>query len=231
MKKDQLVQLLEEQLRTVKAERQSGGRDPALHAARVALKDFQSRRLGATHADLMARPDTHAAVMFFLQDLYGSHDLSQRDTDLARIVPTMQRVLPFDALKTITDAIVLDALAERLDTAMAMALGPVFGADDYVRAYRGTARADRERQLELVRMLGDSLSELVRIPMLWGTLVLMRGPAKVAGLASLQQFLERGFSAFKKMRTPREFVATITRRESAILVNSYAGRADPFDVA
>ncbi|SFU80624.1 FFLEELY motif protein [Pseudoduganella namucuonensis] len=231
MKKKSNPSPLEQRLREARLERQADGGDPALRAARLALKTFQSRRLAATHADLLDDRDSHAAVMFFLDELYGTHDLSQRDTDLERIAPTMQKVLPADALQTITEAMRLDALAERLDTAMARLLGPAFGEADYIEAYReAMERADRERQLDLVQALGDSLSELVRVPMLHGTLVLMRRPARLAGLGNLQQFLERGFSAFKRMRKPREFVDTIVRRERAILERLYARHPAPFEL-
>lgn len=231
MKKDELVQTLEQQLRTVQSERQDAKADPALLAARTALKQFQSQRLATTHADLLAAPDSHAAAVFFFEELYGAHDLSQRDADLGRIVPTMQRVLPVNALQTITEAIVLDALSEQLDTAMARRLGVAFGAADYVAAYRAvTTRAQRERQLELVHALGSSLCELVRVPFLSTTLSVMRGPARLAGLGDLQQFLERGFSAFKRMKQSHQFVATIIRRERLVLEHICAGRDDPFDV-
>jgi len=222
---------LEQQLRAARLERQAAGRDPALASARLALKTYQAARLARTHADLLAAPDTRDAALFFLEELYGTHDLSQRDTDLERIAPTMQRVLPADALQTITEAMRLDALAERLDTAMARLLGPQFTESDYLQAYRSAlAPDDRARQLVLVQALGDSLSQLVRVPMLNTTLKLMRGPAKLAGLGSLQQFLERGFSSFKRMKQPRAFVAAVAGREQAIMERIYAGHAAPFEL-
>ena len=231
MKNEPITTPLEQQLRAARLERQAAGRDPALQSARLALKTFQAARLAGTHADLLAAPDTGQAAEFFLEELYGTHDLSQRDTDLERIAPTMQRVLPADALQTITEAMQLDALAERLDTAMARLLGPQFSEAAYIEAYRqALTRADRERQLDLVQALGDSLSQLVRVPMLSGTLMLMRGPARLAGLGSLQQFLERGFSAFKRMKRPRDFVAAVTGRERAIMQRLYGGHAAPFDI-
>ena len=81
-----------------------------------------------------------------------------------------------------------------------------------------------------MQALGDSLSKLVRVPMLSATLALMRGPARMAGLGSLQQFLERGFSAFKRMKKPGDFVAAISSRERAIMDRIYGGHAAPFDL-
>ena len=229
MSKEEIVKTLEQQLRAVKAERQAAGRDPALLAARTALKAYQSARLKMTHADLLAAPETHDAALFFLNELYGSADLSQRDADLERIIPTMQRVLPLHPLQTITQAILLDALSERLDTAMALLLGGEFDEQAYGAAYRNAGvRALRDSQLTLVQALGDSLCELVRIPFLSVMLGVMRGPARLAGLGQLQQFLEHGFGTFKRLNQPAQFVHAIVKRERAILERLYAGHAEPF---
>ena len=231
MKKENLAQKLEQQLRLVAAERQAAKRDPALLSARIALKRFQSARLTATHADLLANPNTRDAAQFFLEELYGSHDLSQRDVDLERIIPTLQKMLSYESLHTITEAIVLDALSERLDTAMARVLGADFTEGMYIAAYRtATTREERDQQLQLVQQLGDSLCELVTIPLLAVTLSIMKAPARLAGLAELHKFLDRGFTTFKKMKKPAQFIDTIVGRERQVMEKIYDGRMDPFDV-
>jgi len=231
MKKEHLVQKLAQQLKLVAFERQAAKREPALLAARVALKRYQSARLGETHADLLANPNTSDAARFFLEELYGAHDLSQRDVDLERIIPTLQKMLSYESLHTITEAIVLDAMSERLDSAMARVLGTDFSDGMYVAAYRtATTRDERTRQLDLVQELGDSLCQLVKIPLLSMTLTIMKGPALLAGLGDLHQFLDTGFTTFKKMRDPANFVATIVGRERQVMEKIYDGRKDPFDV-
>lgn len=231
MEKQELVKRLEQQLAMVAAERSAARREPALLAARTALKRYQSGRLAETHADLLANPNTHGAAEFFLEELYGAHDLSQRDVDLERIIPTLGKMLNYESLHAITEAIVLDALSERLDTAMARKLGERFSADDYIQAYRAAGtRAERERQLALVQELGDSLCLLVKVPLLSFTLSLMKGPAMLAGLGDLHDFLDTGFATFKRLKQPSAFVSTIVGRERKVLANIYAGKADPFDV-
>ena len=219
MNKDELGSRLHAQLRLVKEERAHAQR---IGAARKELKRYQAARLAATHADLLAQADTHAAALFFLEELYGPVDLTQRDADLARIVPAMERLLPLQALHAITEAVALDALSERLDGAMAQQLGEQFGERDYAEAYRRTSADDRARQLDQVQALGMALCDLVRIPMLSMTLKMMRAPARVAGLGELQQFLERGFESFKKMRDARRFVETIVERERALMQAMYS---------
>ena len=229
MKKRDIVVALRRNLQAVTAHRQSARVDATMRAAIGAVKAFQSQRMALTHGDLLASPATHKAAQFFLDDLYGEGDLTQRDADIGRIVPMMERLLPAAALQTVSEAIELDALSERLDGAMAARLGQTFSQQDYCDTYRDvTRRADREHQLVHVRSLGTSLCELVRFPLIGSTLMMMRGPAKLAHLSELHSFLERGFAAFKGMPHPEDFVATILARETDILENLYVGRAHPF---
>jgi hypothetical protein len=59
-------------------------------------------------------------------------------------------------------------------------------------------------------------------------LVLMRRPARLAGLSVLHDFLERGFVAFRKMHGATEFLATIDRRERELMEVIFAGATAPF---
>lgn len=231
MHKQELVSALRRELEGLAQRRRDALRDPASRAARLALQQFQSARMSATHADLLAAPESAAAAGFFLNDLYGAKNVTQRDADVERILPTMERMLPLPALAAIVQAIELDALSESLDAAMAARLGPHFEVDRYVIAYRETAsRGVREQQVQYVEAIGSALCSLVRVPLLGATLVMMRGPAKLARLAELQNFLERGFTAFRRMQRPREFVATVAARERRIMEQLYAASAAPFDL-
>jgi hypothetical protein len=64
--------------------------------------------------------------------------------------------------------------------------------------------------------------------MLLTTLKLMRGPARLAGLSGLQQFLEQGFMHCKEMRGVDEFLGTIVRRETRAMERLFAGVENPF---
>ena len=231
MDKTKLICRLREQLAQAKEQRLLAKTNPATLASCMALKHFQSARLAITHADLVDDPNTREAALFFLEELYGARDLTQRDSDVERIIPTLEKVMPYHTLETITDAITLDALSETMDSIMAKHLGEHFDAADYAAVYREFTRAsERERQIQLVQALGNSLCHLVRIPFLAMTLAMMRGPAKMAKLSNLQNFLERGFTTFKAMKNPQAFVKAITERELQISANIYAGDANPFDI-
>lgn len=209
--------------------------DAATRARRDELRAFQARRLAFTHADLLESPRYRTAARFFLDQLYGVKDFSQRDAELARVIPTLTRFLPEAALETIADAVELDALSERLDLATAKALvadpairGRPVDDDAYARAFRAAgSRSDRERQVELVEHIGRALDRLVRHPLLGGLLGAMEGPARLAGLAAMHEFLASGFRAFKAMKGADVFLRTVIDRERTLMGRIWADEPDP----
>lgn len=229
MKKQDIVTRLRRDLQAAAVERLVAAKDPEAASARAALRRFQSARMAQTHADLLADAHTRAAAHFFLDDLYGTHDFTQRDADIERIIPMMEKLLPVSALETIAEAIELDALSEILDRAMATRLGTRLSEQSYAEAYRNAGtRRDRQKQIDHIRSVGDALCDLVRIPLIGATVVMMRAPARLAGLEELHDFLDRGFQAFKQMQRPKDFVDTIVQRETAIMERLYAGASEPF---
>ncbi len=219
---------LAEAARAVAALRASIAADPGERARLHAVKQWQAHRLARTHHDLLSEPRHGMAARFFLDDLYGAKDFSQRDAELARIVPLMSALLPGAALATVADAVEMDALSERLDLDLARRLraGKAAAIDEaaYAEAYRaGGSRAERERQLALIGSIGRSLDRLVRHPMLGRLLHAMAAPARLAGLSNMQDFLSRGFDAFRAIGGASDFLGRIERRERAILEALYAG--------
>jgi hypothetical protein len=218
---------LEAHLRALKALRGAGcARPPRL----AELKSWQAQRLARTYADLASQPRYRAATAFFLEDLYGPKDFSARDEELLRIVPVMQKILPRHAVETATLAIELEALTEALDHALAKALpaGPIDEAR-YAEAYRtSSTREERVRQVRLVDAVGRRLDALVRKPLIGATLKVMRSPAHLAGLGDLQDFLEKGYEAFRGMRGCGEFLEVLESRELAILNRLFSGASRPF---
>ena len=201
-------------------------------ADRNRLREWQSLRLARTHRDLLDSPRYGPAARFFLDDLYGPKDFSRRDDEVERIVPLMTRPMPPSALRTIAMAVGLDALSEELDSAMIVALreaGCMRQIDDqaYAGAYRAcNNRPQREAQIRRVGEIGSALAGLTRMPLLASMLRMMRGPAHVAGLAELHEFLDRGFAAFKHMGAADEFLRTVRDREIALMVAWLAAPPD-----
>lgn len=205
-------------LQAVAEHRSQRAADPPLAARVRAVKLYQHRRFERSYADLLADTRYAGAAGFFLDDLYGPQDYSERDTQFARIVPGLARLFPTALLATVADLSALHALSENFDTAMGRALvGDDVTAPTYLRAWQATGdRAGRERQIDLMLAVGRALDGYTRNPLLRNSLRLMRGPARAAGLGALQQLLERGFDTFAGLRGAEPFLGVITTRERAL---------------
>jgi hypothetical protein len=222
-------ELILEQLRAVDAERQRWAASPELRAKVVALKAFQHQRFSNTYRDLLASPRYAAVARFFLDELYGPKDFSERDAQFARVVPALVRVFPKDVVETVMTLAELHALSEGLDTAVASALNAAkITAADYVQAWQRVGHAAlRSKQIDLTLQVAASLDHLTGKPLVRSSLRLMRGPARLAGLSQLQQFLEAGFDTFRALRGAEEFITTVGVREralaSALFAASFSG--------
>ena len=190
---------------------------------RLRLRTWQAARLARTHRDLLASPRYGPAANFFLTDLYGPKDFSERDDEIERILPTLMAALPASAIRTVALAIELDAISEELDAAMVAELrraGAIanIGDEAYAAAFRRCGRQDeREMKVRLVGEVGEALAALTRKPLVRTALRLMHGPARLAGLGELHEFLDTGFNAFRHMGVAGEFLALIRSRESAFI--------------
>jgi hypothetical protein len=206
--------------------------NPILAGALERLRAWQSRRLRNTYADLAASPRYAPAIAFFQYYLYGGRDFSRRDDDLKRIVPAMRRMLPDGVIACVAQAVELNALSHELDQRLLSRLPRVdgrFTVADYCRAYRRAGGfAERLRQIRLIGQVGATLDRYVHKRLVRGGLAMMRRPAHVAGLAALQDFLERGFAAFRAMNGAGEFLATIESRETTLHEAIVAGSNEPF---
>ncbi len=218
------AQAILQHLHAVEAERVLRPAEPGLQAKVDAIKHYQHMRFAQTYADQMAQPRFARATLFFLEELYGPHDFTQRDAQFARIVPALVRLFPSDIVSTVRGLAELHALSEALDTAMARALPavPVVSAS-YLLAWQQVGqREQRMRQIALMLQIGRSLERYTKNPLLRHSLRLMRVPAQAAGLGTLQSFLEAGFDTFREMRGAEPFLQTVSERETRLAEELFA---------
>lgn len=210
---------------------------PGLEPAEELIATWQSQRLAATYADYRDHKRYRAAIEFFLSDLYGPHDFSQRDRDIERVYPIMVRTLTAAAIDSLAEAVALHTLSIKLDRDLRVMLVDRMGLDVtagvaaltpemYAEAYRRCDNYDaRVEQIQLAVGAGELLEEAVKSKMIYATVKLARGPARLAGFGELQSFIERGLSAFKKMRGSHRFVEALSQREVVILDAIFDGAA------
>lgn len=209
--------------------RASEAAEPALRGAVLSIKALQARRFAGTYRDLLAGGPSAAAARFFLDELYGDKDYTERDAQFGRIAGAIERFFPGAVVETAVGLAKLHAVTEELDHAMGrawLALGDrQREAPRYLAAWRAVdRRADRQAQLDDVLAIGDDMIRLTRTPGLRTMLRMMRAPAAAAGLGALQRFLENGFDTFAAMArgdAARRFLDTVRGRESELIAQLF----------
>jgi len=179
--------------------------------------------------ELRASHDYTAAVDFVVSDLTGM-GVSQRDHDIARIVPIMSKLLPEKALRTIASALQLNARVLDINLSVCRALYKERSLDadiseaDYCSACRQASSLDECLELvHLIDEIGHSLDHVIRIPMIGVTLKAMRTPARLAGFGALQVFLEKGYTTFDALEDVDQFLDDVTLRMTEVFTRIFTG--------
>ena len=199
------------------------------------LRTWQSSRLAATYADLLANPRYTRACRFFLDDVYAAKDFRERDEEIKHLYEIISHFLPDILLKLVKTVITLNDLTETLDEALWSVMQNELGVTDtitmdlYMAGYRLSDNYDeRAYQIELIDQVGHMVDTTTKIPMIATTLKIVRAPVSRAGWGDLHDWIERGFSAFQHMHGATEFLATIHNREMSFLKSALPnhGRQD-----
>ncbi len=213
---------IRESISRVVALRQRVSEQPDLALVLHTVKHMQAQRFSGTYQDLLGSASYAACANFFLEELYGAKNFAERDAQFARIAGALQRTFPEQVVATAVALAELHQLTEELDLAMALNWPLQTGlpkAQAYVLAWRAVGRRDdRTWQLNAVLGIGEELGQLTRKPGLYFLLKMMRKPAQLAGLGSLQTFLESGFEHFaglaRSKGSVRSFLDTVKAREA-----------------
>jgi len=199
------------------------------------LQQWQRERLTDSYRDLASQGNSRPACDFFLNELYGGLDFLERDQEMNKVMPLMERFLPGNALMSLASAFELQAISLEFDVEMARILyarGVVeLDVPEYGSLYRACGkRAVREKQIQLILQIGIDLADLVGKRLISGLVRLLRGPAHAAGFGALQEFLESGLVSFRKLDDPVLFMDTIYRREWSSMQKLFEGDENPFRV-
>ncbi len=199
------------------------------------IADWQANRLKATHQDLYQHPGYHTGLEFLLTDLYAPAGMTHRDDNIDRVFPKMVKWLPDHLLNTFAGLVELNLVTQSLDLELAewfadrgITTTQIRG-QAYCEAYRSSRQlAVRERQLHLVADTGQQLDRYVRNRSLGWLLSISRGPAEMAELGDLHNFLHRGYSAFRNMDKVDALIDRLIGREQQVMRNILAGHPEPF---
>lgn len=202
------------------------------------LRSWQVDRLTGTYADFLADERYCSACSFFVSDIYGARDFSQRDRDFEHLYEILARFLPDAMLRLLKDAILLNRITYELDHHLLHVLVDRLGMEDtisaesYAEAYRLCDNyAERLDQIERLVAIVSEVGAGAHLPLVGPTLRVLRAPAHRLGWFDLYDFLERGYRAFLPMKEVEPFAEAIDQRERNILERIYAGDPQPFKFA
>lgn len=183
---------------------------------------WQNNYMLQFYDDFCVTKENTAAVDFVVSELTGI-GISERDHDLARVVPAMVRMLPDKALQTIAVAMELNSRILTINLSICRELfGKLSPANkiserNYCLACRQVSRLDEFLELvELTKQVGQSLNYVIELPMIGLILRAMRSPARLAGFSSLQDFLETGYHTFKAIEDVDQFLDDISDRTARV---------------
>lgn len=188
-----------------------------------AVQTWQCQRLLLSHQVIYQQEQFKPALDFFIHQLYGPKDFSQRDKDIKRVAPKMSMLLPSTASQSLASALHLNALSFELDFALAKTLkdqalndNPI-NRDTYHAAYQACNNANaRQQQIHLIEVMGKNLAEAVKMRGISTLLLLSRKPAKIAGLLALHEFIDSGYKAFRHIGNVDDFILPIVHFEQGL---------------
>lgn len=209
--------------------------DPELLRRYEYFLDWQIAYNLPFYGEFLEQPDTEAAVEFIVSDLIGA-GVSKRDSDMARIIPVMVRLLPARALQTLATAMELNAhvMAINLDICQRL-VGPAeldagISERAYCAAFRESTKLDESLELvDLTISLGHSLRGLVRSAILGATLHAMHHPAHAAGFGAMQDFLEKGYTTFHAIEDVDDFLDRFGERMTEVFTRICEAPLDSLD--
>lgn len=187
------------------------------------LQAWQCKRLLASHKNLWTQQRFNPAMQFFIDELYGPKDFTQRDQDIAKVVPKMAKLLPDKALVSLESALHLNRLSFELDFDLANTIksNPINRETYALAYYQCQNQQSRVQQINFIDALGKDLADVVKIKGISTLLMLSRKPAKLAGVIALHEFLESGYQAFKKLGRVEDFIQPIVNSERQIMLDLF----------
>jgi hypothetical protein len=183
--------------------------------------------------DLYTREGYEQAIDFTMSDLAGI-GISRRDSDLERAAPAITALLPLRALATIATAAEMNARILEVNLGIFRQLlvddklpEPITELGYCLACRRASSLAECVELVHLVTALGRALESLVGYPLIGITLRAMRTPARAAGFAALQAFLESGYQTFRQIPDIARFLSEIEIRMTEVFEKIYSSPLEP----
>ncbi|GIX21654.1 MAG: hypothetical protein KatS3mg121_0437 [Gammaproteobacteria bacterium] len=197
--------------------RAAAGRLAASAELHAGWRRFEVEQMRARYADLARDPLCRPAVEFLIDELYGNPAPLRLAEQLERARGPMETLLPAKVRHTVGAALAF--LAAKLERdAKIVERAARFGGErpDWDALRRAVYDAESWRaHTEAAVAVGREIDRLVHKPLIGVALRACAAPARRMGLGYLQDFLERGYAAFRRLGDAAPFLARFRERELA----------------
>ena len=179
---------------------------PELEAAKLAVQEFQVRRLKRDFRDLRMSPEYGPFSDFFASDIYSARDFTERNESFRRLTNQFQAILGQEIYEGLIRLLDLHALTDRLDDELAkvlidMGVPTQFTESQYEAAYRQLDNYD-ERYLQ-IELIIESLEFTHRISQMTFIGVVLKSARIATGLFSKDRTVELLDKAYRTLRDIR----------------------------
>ncbi|RTZ97216.1 MAG: hypothetical protein DSY89_11140 [Deltaproteobacteria bacterium] len=183
------------------------------------LQQFQANRLNETYADLRADPQYAALGNFFFNRLYAPEDFSFRDTSMKRLHQALEGKIYRPMTAAMAQVIELHELSEHLDNQMVEKMieshvGPRLTPDQYQAIYRSLDNDDQ--RVHQINLTVDATRSFYRLSQKWLVAISLKSvriASQFLNIGEIMDFIDEGYTAFRKIRKIDYFIDTISRRE------------------
>jgi hypothetical protein len=191
---------------------------PDFSTLKRGLQRFQSDRLNRTYADLKADPQYAAIGDFFFNRLYAPEDFTFRDTSIKTLQQALEGKIYRPIASSMIKVVELHELSDRLDDQMVEKmienhLDPRLTMDQYKMIYRQT---DVDQRVYQIKMAGDTTRSFYHLSRKWVVAISLKTinvASHFLNIGDIMDFINEGYTAFRKIRNIDYFIDTISRRE------------------
>lgn len=203
------------------------GAGVSLSETKLAIQEFQVRRLKRDFRDLRMSPEYGPFCDFFATEIYSARDFTERNDSFRRLASQFRGILGDEIYTGLVRLLDLHSLTDRLDDQMAeamhaMGLPAGFTEEQYEDAYRALDNYDeRIAQIELIMESLAFTHHISRMPLITMALKSAKLAIGIFSKDRVVELLEHACSTLRHIRDIDYLSGEVRRREVTRLDRIY----------
>ena len=204
-----------------------------LQQTKIALQEFQVRRLKRDFRDLRMSPEYGPFCDFFATEIYSARDFTERNDSFRRLARQFRGMLGDEIYQGLVRLLDLHSLTDRLDEQMAETLHDLgvpleFTEAQYEQAYRLLDNyGERVEQIELIVESLRFTHRVSQMPLIGVAIASARIAVGIFSRDRIVELLDHAYKTLKGIKDVEYLADQVSTREMVRLDRIYA--ASPVD--